>query len=153
MYEDRIMRVATVAVLLSTMPMCGPSAPDGPVTGNTRLDFTVTGGAQAPVADTVQISSVAPGEVVIEGALSTPTPCYRVAGSLSEESGGLTLQVTATNLGGICIQVLGGFAYQARISDLAPGSISIAVVHSYPSTGWEEHTYRLRTEVPQGRDP
>jgi hypothetical protein len=146
------MRVATMAVLLSAIPMCRPSAPDGPVTGDARLEFTVTAAAQAPAADTVTISRVAPGEVVIEGALSTPTPCYRVEGSLSEESGGLTLRVTATSQGGFCIQVLGGFSYDARISDLAPGSLSITVVHTYPSTGWEERTYELRAEVPQGGD-
>lgn len=146
------MRVAIVTLLLGTILMCQPSVPDGPVTGDAHLEFTVTAAAHAR-PDTVTISRVAPGEVVIEGVLSTPTPCYRVEGSLSDESGRLTLQVTATSLGGFCIQVLGGFSYDARLSDLPAGSLSITVVHTYPSTGWEEHTYELRAEVPEGRAP
>jgi len=86
--------------------------------------------------------------MAIEGVISTPNPCYQIAATLAEDAGSLTLRLTATHQGGFCIQVLAAFTYEARISALAPGTYSIVVVHTYPSTGWEERTYQLRAEVP-----
>ena len=142
------MRFATLSVLLGILPTCHHSPVGGAADQEARLEFSVTGSVQTAGADTVGISRISPGQMVIEGVLSTPNPCYQIAATLAEDAGSLTLRLTATHQGGFCIQVLAAFTYEARISALAPGTYSIVVVHTYPSTGWEQRTYQLRAEVP-----
>ena len=142
------MRFATLSVLFGILPTCNHSPLDAPADQEARLEFSVTGFVQTAGADSVRISRISPGQTVIDGVLSTPNPCYQIAATLAEDAGSLTLRLTATRQGGFCIQALAAFTYEARISALAPGTYSIVVVHTYPSTGWEERTYQLRAEVP-----
>ena len=142
------MRFATLSVLLGILPTCHHSPVDGPEDQEARLEFSVTRSLQTAAADTVRVSRISAGQMAIEGVFTTPNPCYQIAATLAEDAGSLTLRLTATHQGGFCIQVLAAFTYEAHISVLAPGTYSIVVVHTYPSTGWEERTYQLRAEVP-----
>ncbi len=116
------MRFATLSVLLGILPTCHHSPVDGPADQEARLEFSVTRFVQTAGVDTVGISRISPGQMVIDGVLSTPNPCYQIAATLAEDAGSLTLRLTATHQGGFCIQVLAAFTYEARISALAPGT-------------------------------
>jgi len=142
------MRLVTLSVFLGVLLSCPHSFLDGQANQEARLEFSVTGSVQPASPDSVRIARISPGQVVIDGVLSTPNPCYQVAATLVEDADSLTLRLTATRRGGFCTQALAGFTYEARISDLVSGTYSIVVLHTYPSTGWEERTYRLRAEVP-----
>ena len=142
------MRFAILSVLFGILPTCNHSPLDAPADQEARLEFSVTGSVGTAGADTARVSRISAGQLVIDGVLSTPNPCYQIAATRAEDADLLTLRLTATRQGGFCIQVLAAFTYEARISALAPGTYSIIVVHTYPSTGWEERTYRLRAEVP-----
>ncbi len=142
------MHYAKLLVLFAILAACAHSPMDDQPAAAAQLAFTVTGALQASGPDSVRISGVAPGEAVIDGVLSAPNPCYRIHATLAEEAGSLTVRLVATSGGGMCAQVIAGYTYEASITDLAPGTYSIVVVHTYPSTGWEERTYRLTAEVP-----
>ncbi len=142
------MRFATLSAFLGSLSMCPQSPLDGEAKQEARLEFSVTGSLQTAGADTARVSRISGGQAAIEGVISTPNPCYQIAAGLVEDADSLTLRLTATRQGGVCIQALAAFTYEASISDLAPGTYSLIVVHTYPSTGWEERTYRLRAEVP-----
>ncbi len=142
------MRFATLSVLFGILPACHHSPLDDPADQEARLEFSVTRSLHTADADTAKVSRISAGQTVIEGVISTPNPCYQIAATLAEDAGSLTLRLTATRQGGFCIQVLAAFTYEARISALAPGTYSIVVALTYPSTGWEERTYQLSAEVP-----
>ena len=82
----------------------------------------------------------AAGTIQVRGALSTPNPCYALTGSVSRSGSTVTMTVTARSTGGMCVQSIGAFAYDATVRGLAPGSYTLRVVHTYPDTGWETRT-------------
>jgi hypothetical protein len=73
----------------------------------------------------------------VQGALSTPTPCYTLSGAVRRVESIVTLTVEARSRGGMCVQSIGAFAYDAVLGGLPAGTYSLRVVHTYPGTGWE----------------
>ena len=94
------------------------------------------------------ISRVAAGQVVVTGAITTPTPCYAVRPELVHRGRTLTLRLEARSQPMMCAQVLATFAYQARISHLDSGQYTLEVVASYPGTGRAERVDRLQLQIP-----
>jgi hypothetical protein len=77
------------------------------------------------------------GSVIVQGALSTPNPCYTFTGSVRRDGSAVTLTVEAHATEGMCVQSIGAFSYDATVHGLPAGSYSFRVVHTYPGTGWE----------------
>ncbi len=142
------MRFATLSIILGSLAICPNSPLDEDADQGARLEFVVTGSLQTAAADTARTARVSAGQATIEGVISTPNPCYQIVADLVEDADSLTLRLTATRRGGMCIQVVAAFTYEARLSDLPARTDTIVVVYTYPSTGWEERTFRLRAEVP-----
>jgi hypothetical protein len=86
------------------------------------------------------------GRVKVEGSVTTPTPCYDLAGEASREGRTVTLTVEARRKEGGCIQMIAAFGYQAAVRGLPAGSYALVVRHAYPGVGWEGATV-LETEI------
>lgn len=69
-------------------------------------------------------------EVSIQGALSTPYPCYEIQGAVDQVGAQIHFTVTAERKPGICITVVAAFAYQGALRELPPGSYQVRVTHS-----------------------
>ena len=117
-------------------------------TSQPEMEFEVVGTPGEPRAGLVSVDSVGPGAVVLTGVLETPTPCYGLAATAGLQERTLKVTITATGQPGFCIQVLGAFAYRARIHGLSGGRYTLEVVATYPGTGWESRVERLEVEVP-----
>jgi hypothetical protein len=140
---------AAVALVVATGTLpCTSTASYGGDQGP-MLDFELTGSAPADATVGPAVESAAAGSVEISGVISTPNPCYEVDAELRETGGKLELTLTARSKGGICPQVVGRFAYRARISSLAAGDHELVTVYRYPETGWEEQQYTLQIQVPE----
>gem|GEM_PF-1639724 len=70
------------------------------------------------------------GGIVIAGTISTPVPCYRVAGDVGRDGREITLRIVATPEDVICIQVIATWKYEASVRNLEPGRYRVAVVHA-----------------------
>lgn len=116
--------------------------------GEPRVEFTVVGTPEAGDDPGLRVDSVATGEMVLAGAISTPTPCYDIRAEPSRRDGTLTLTLVATAQPRICIQVLAAFAYRARIYGLSAGRYRVEVVVTYPNTGWPPRVEHLEVEIP-----
>jgi hypothetical protein len=116
--------------------------------GAPQLEFTVLGQSQGGAGEAPQVDSVSAGQVVLRGVIGTPTPCYTIEADLEQDGSTLTVSLEATDQGGICIQVLGAFAYRARLHGLSAGSHTIAVTAAYPGTGWQTRADTLQVEIP-----
>ncbi|MGH7699280.1 MAG: hypothetical protein ACREMJ_02000 [Gemmatimonadales bacterium] len=112
-----------------------------------RLEFTVTGSAEAAGPDTVAVTRVTADSVTLEGTMSAPNPCYSIEPTLSTEGSSLRLSLAATARPMICPQVLVRYRYEARITALAPGTYALAVTYAYPNTGWERRVFELTARV------
>ncbi len=91
-------------------------------------------------------AGVEDGRIAVEGAVTTPTPCYDLAGAASREGRTVTLTVEARRKEGGCIQMIAAFGYRAAIRGLPAGSYTLRVLHAYPGVGWEGQT-ALETEI------
>ena len=80
------------------------------------------------------------GRVEVEGAVTTPTPCYTLAGEARRDGQTVTLTLQAERKEGGCIQVIAAFGYEATVRGLPPGRYTLRVLHAYPGTGWERRT-------------
>lgn len=150
MNSGRVGLAALCFVALATVSAdrCQTGSPAGD-TGQPEVEFEVVGALEGSKDPPVTIDSIAPGEVVLTGALATPTPCYAINAGVTLRDRTLSLSLTATAQPGmICIQTLGAFAYRARIHGLSTGRYTLEVVATYPGTGWETRTERLEVEVP-----
>ena len=79
----------------------------------------------------------ASGGVAVQGALSTPNPCYTLHGQARRDGSIVTLTVEARAGDGICTQSIGAFSYDATVRGLPSGTYEFRVIHTYPGTGWE----------------
>jgi hypothetical protein len=76
------------------------------------------------------------GRISIRATLTGPDPCRTLEGELDQRERELTLRVSIRSNSAVCVLVLGSFAYDAVIDGLRPGTYTLQVVHTYPSTGW-----------------
>lgn len=141
-----LLRMVTIAALAGGAT-CGGMSANGPA-GQPELEFEILGAMQTTERDSVTVSSTSPGEAVLTGVITTPSPCYEVTAELSQSADGMVLTLSATALPRICAQVLAAFRYRARLFDLAAGSYPMRVIHAYPGTGWGGRHYDLRVDVP-----
>lgn len=87
------------------------------------------------------------GTVVVRGLATTPNPCHKLAGTVSQSGGTVTLRVSATaDPDVMCIASIGEVPYTATIRGLPAGSYDLRVEHVYPGTGWETASV-LQTRV------
>lgn len=149
MNTGRVGRAALAFAALATVAAdrCQTGSPAGE-TGQPEVEFEVVGAPGEPAARPVSVDSVAPGAVVLTGALETPTPCYGLAAAVGLQERTLKMTITATGQPGFCIQMLGAFEYRARIHGLGAGRYTLEVVVTYPGTGWESRVERLEVEIP-----
>ena len=91
-----------------------------------QLQFSYT---QSQDTETPQSASGGTGSIEFAGSLTTPTPCYELAGSHAVRGSRVILTVTATGTGGICTQVITHNNYQGQVTGLAAGSYTFEVVH------------------------
>ena len=94
------------------------------------------------------ITSASVENTVVAGIISTPNPCYTIDAAIEADGHNLTLTVTARSRSTICVQVLGLFAYEARVTGLVAGSYPIRMVYEYPDTGWERKEHAVQLRIP-----
>lgn len=119
-------RSATVLLgLVSLLACSGPLevAPEN-LTFNAEQ---VRPGSQLPIPETTAEGES--GAIRFQGALDTPVPCYEIGGAAVAEGRRIALEVTATPLDGVCIQVLATFGYEATLMDVPPGTYPVEIVH------------------------
>lgn len=108
--------------------------------GPTLTDPGPGGAPAAPAAEAGTRAEGGDGTIVVRGRVDTPDPCRRLSGTVEAAGGQVTLRVDAAREGEMCTQVIAAFAYDARITGLAPGTYRLRVVHAYPGTGWDART-------------
>jgi hypothetical protein len=134
-----------IPVLLGfAMAPAEENAPDAQVT----VDLTARQLQSTPEEDFARAVGAA-DRIKVEGAMTTPTPCYDLVGQLRRDGAALTLTVEARRKEGGCIQVIAAFGYDAAVRGLPPGRYTLRVLHAYPGTGWEGKT-AAETEVEVG---
>jgi hypothetical protein len=114
-----------------------PSEGSAPVSAQPTVELTarpLQGGDDGGGRVTAQGGA---GTVAVQGALSTPNPCYTLHGTVRRDGSNVTLTVEARAPREGCIQSIGAFAYDATVRGLPAGTYSFRVVHTYPGTGWE----------------
>jgi len=120
-----------------------PSSPDS----DRQLTVEITARQLSSTPDEDYARAVADsGRVAVEGAVTTPTPCYDLVGEASREGRTVTLTVEARRKEGGCIQMIAAFGYRATVRGLPAGSYTLRVLHAYPGIGWEGKT-ALETEI------
>ena|SRR5688572_12509023 len=124
------MRVALV-ILAALAVGCSDKTPSAPE-GVTLVFTSRTPEANAPDSATAVAGQ---GEITVRATLGAPDPCRVLDGDLDVEGKQLILRVSVRPVTGVCVLVVGRFAYDATIEGLTPGSYTLQVIHSYPSTG------------------
>lgn len=126
------MRIALL-LLLAFMIACGGKTLTAPDTAFLRFSPRVPepGAADSVTAEAGQ------GQIAVRSTLRGPDPCRTLGGELEQTDREVTLRVFIRPSGAeVCVQVIGGFAYDAVIDGLPRGRYALQVVHTYPSTGW-----------------
>jgi hypothetical protein len=120
-------------LLLAFVIACGGETPTAPGSASLRFTSRVPEpGAAASVA-----AEAGQGQIAVRATLSGPDPCRILEGELAQTDRNVTLRVFIRPSGtGVCVQIVGGFAYDAVIEGLPRGRYGLQVVHTYPSTGW-----------------
>jgi hypothetical protein len=78
------------------------------------------------------------GTVVIRGVATTPTPCHKLAGTVEQSGGRVTVRISATSDPEMmCIASIGQIPYTATVRGLSAGAHDLRVEHTYPGTGWD----------------
>lgn len=126
------MRFAVV-LFLAFVIGCGGKTPTTPDTAFLRFTPRVPepGSPESVRAEAGQ------GHVAVRATLSGPDPCRTLEADLDRTDQEVTLRVRVRPNGAeVCVQVVGGYAYDAVIEGLPPGRYVLQVVHMYLSTGW-----------------
>lgn len=126
-------------LLGSAMPASPSSDPQ------LTVEITARQLSSTPEEDSAR-AAVEGGRLSVEGAMTTPTPCYDLVGDARREGRTVTLTIEARRKEGGCIQMIAAFGYQAAVRGLPAGSYTLRVRHGYPGTGWEGST-ALETEI------
>ena len=122
-----------VLLFLAFVIACSGKTATAPDTASLRFVPRVPepGGAHAVTAE------AGLGQITVRSILAGPDPCRTLEGELEQRGRDLTLRVFIRPSGaGVCVQVVGRFAYDAVIEGLPRGRYALQVVHTYPSTGW-----------------
>ncbi|HEU0013200.1 MAG TPA: hypothetical protein VFQ45_05925 [Longimicrobium sp.] len=120
-------------------PATPPSPPAAGAQGLT-LEFAPGQGSSSAGDESVSAEG---GERVIRirGAMTTPNPCYRLAGAVAREGGAIVVRITGTsNPERMCIASIGSIPFTATVRGVPAGSHPLRVVLAYPGTGWETKT-------------
>jgi hypothetical protein len=138
-------RIALALTMVLAAGCDTPSAIDD-YTEDVPLEFSV-GSVQAgpPITEPEIAFRGGDGEIVVEGRLRAPDPCQEITADAVNEGGRLRLVVRVRSKGGVCADVVGQFAYTARLLELAPGTYDLSVAHEYRGSGWS--LYRQDTQV------
>ncbi|MGK2935377.1 MAG: hypothetical protein ACSLFE_09085, partial [Gemmatimonadaceae bacterium] len=94
-------------------------------------------------ADFARVTSAADAQIQIAGAMSTPTPCYRVTGAAKVTDREITITVSAASTLGAgegCAQAVASSSYTGIVRELESGSHRVVVIHAIPGTGWPTRT-------------
>lgn len=127
-----VIRVA-VLLLLASVIACGGKTPTAPDRASLRFTTRVP----EPGATDVVTAEAGQGQITVRSTLSGPDPCRTLAGELEQTDREVTLRVfIRPNGDAACVQIVGGFAYDAVIEGLPGGRYALQVIHTYPSTGW-----------------
>jgi len=65
------------------------------------------------------------------GFVPVPSPCYRLAGGADRQGQVITLNVEARPNGDLCPPKTSAFTYSVRMPDLAPGTYTFRVLHTW----------------------
>ncbi len=144
----KVLSLAIAAVAATSSQAICKSVPSGSDMQEPNLEFSIVGSAETGEGAEPSITSASAEEVALTGVISTPNPCYDIKAALSRDGRALTLTLTATARPEICIQVVAAFTYDARLTDLEPGSYTLTVAYEYPGIGWESSEHTLQLEVP-----
>lgn len=136
----RLLAVLAAASLAACRGTAGPSPG--------QLTFRVLE-EDAPAAGPDEAGvRVSGGDVVVEGVLRTPTPCWGLEGSLARDGRRLRLEVEARERDvDACIQVLENHVYRARIAGLAPGTYELLLTHARASETGRSSKVVLEADV------
>jgi hypothetical protein len=139
--NGRIKGALTVAVLALAAACSdrGIVAPDGPMAAKSGTTYPMTFNVTQDYG-TAQAATATGGAGVIDftGTLQTPTPCYDLT-AVNQAGRSIVVTVTATDLGGICMQVITWNNYTGQLTGMVPGSYAFKVVHvtgRQSSTAW-----------------
>ncbi len=139
MNPTRLSLLVVPLLLGSAMPSSSGSDPQ------LTVEITARQLSSTPDEDSAR-AAVEGGHVAVDGAVTTPTPCYDLVGEASREGRTVTLTVEARRKEGGCIQMIAAFGYRAAVHGLPAGSYTLRVLHAYPGIGWEGRT-ALETEI------
>ena len=137
----------TLAALL-VVPLllaCSMNTPGdgGTASSASAAPVTVELTQRAPAADTDGATG-GTGTVAVRGTITTPNPCFKLAGAAAREGSTLTLTVTASPGAEVCVQSIGTLGYDATLRGVPAGSYTLRVVHTYVGTGWGTETAQTR---------
>ena len=135
------MRFAVVP-FLALVIACGGKAPTAPDTAFLRFNPRVPdpGSPESVTAEAGQ------GQITVRATLSGPDPCRTLEAELDQTDREVSLRVFIRPSGaGVCVLVIGRFAYDAVIEGLPRGRYVLQVVHTYPYTGWPTRTVLSQT--------
>lgn len=136
-------RLTVMALVVGCAACSASTSPDQLPTVN--LQVALSGSSGAPVGATSPSTIVAEGQgIVVLGLMSTPDPCQTITASGSKSGNQVTITLTARRVGGICVGMIGEFAYRA-VTPMSPGTYAVEVVHEYPGTGWPTEVVRKTT--------
>jgi hypothetical protein len=103
-----------------------------------RVDVTGVFRQVTPADSAVRETASAPGRrsIVVEGALPTPSACYRLAGAADRIGNVVTLNVQARPTGDPCPDAPDALTYKMTARGLPPGSYTLRVLHTYRGDVW-----------------
>jgi hypothetical protein len=128
-----------------------PASPGGgaPSTGarQVKLEFQQGQGGSASGGEQGATATAGSGQIAIRGTMQTPNPCYKLSGELQQQGQTLSVRVVGqADPDAMCIQSIGSVPYTATLRDVAPGTYTVRVMHTYPGTGWDAAA-ALETQV------
>jgi hypothetical protein len=141
---QRVHHLAAILAFVVGGTGCGaPTSPD-PLPSVT-LQAALSGSSGAPAGATSPPTVLGEqARVVVLGLMPTPDPCHFISASASKSGSQVTITLTARRIGGVCVTVIGEFAYRA-VTPMSPGTYTVDVVHEYPGTGWPTEVVRKAT--------
>lgn len=112
-----------------------------------KLEFQQGQGGSASGGEQGATATAGSGQIAIRGTMQTPNPCYKLSGELQQQGQTLSVRVVGqADPNVMCIQSIGSVPYTATLRDVAPGTYTVRVMHTYPGTGWDAAA-ALETQV------